>query len=147
MGTLLFEKWGTLLFAKSRLKKNGSFFIQKEKRQGCLFSFLITMTLFFCTLLLKAGCLIFFSGSQTDPCFQNKNSGFTLTGRLSLQFCHSFKKFRGFLRCFCLFTTNWVHCHSPIIWIILANACSFRTQTLQKTSKCGGFPLLAKGKL
>ena len=32
-------KWGTLLFAKSRLKKTGSLFIKKEKRPGCLVSF------------------------------------------------------------------------------------------------------------
>ena len=73
------EKWGTLLFEKSRLKKTRSFFIQKEKRPGCLFSFWITMTLVFCTLFFsksrvpnfqKAGCLIF------------KNSGCRLTGRL-----------------------------------------------------------------
>ena len=38
---------------KSRLKKTGTFFIQKEKRPGCLFSFWITMTLVFCTLFFS----------------------------------------------------------------------------------------------
>ena len=64
-----------------RLKKTGSFFIQKEKRPGCLFSFWITMTLVFCTLFFsksrvldfqKAGCPIF------------KNSVCRLTGRVSV---------------------------------------------------------------
>ena len=78
IGHPAFWKSGTLLFAKSRLKKTGSFFIQKEKRPGCLFSFWITMTLVFCTLFFsksrvpnfqKAGCPIF------------KNSGCRLTGQ------------------------------------------------------------------
>ena len=45
--------------------------------------FWITMTLFlhaaFCTPYLGSN---FFSGSQYDPCFQNKNSGCRLTGRI-----------------------------------------------------------------
>ena len=67
---------------KKQAEKTGSFsIIQKEKRPGFLFSFWITMTLFFCTLLFsksrvpnfqKAGCPIF------------KNSGCRLTGRV----CH-----------------------------------------------------------
>ena len=35
----------------------------------------------------------FFTGSQTDPCFQNKNSGGRLTGRLCPP--GSYKKFQG----------------------------------------------------
>ena len=65
---------------KSRVQKNRVIVIQKEKRPDCLFSFWITTTRFFCTQLFFGPDL--FSGSQTDPCFQNKNSGCRLTGRL-----------------------------------------------------------------
>jgi len=60
------------------------FVIQKQKRQPGLLSFWITMTLFFCTLLLFGP--YFFPESQTDPCFQNKNSGCRLTGVLYMSF-------------------------------------------------------------
>ena len=76
-----FLKIGHPAFWKKQAEKTGSFFIQKEKRPGCLFSFWITMTLVFCTLFFsksrvpdfqKAGCPIF------------KNSGCRLTGRVWL---------------------------------------------------------------
>ena len=61
--------------------KNGVIVIQKEKRQPGLCSFWITMTPFFHLSFFRS---IFwtwlFSGSQTDPCFQNKNGGCRLTG-------------------------------------------------------------------
>ena len=66
---------------KSRVPKNRVIVIQKENRQPGLFSFGITMTLIFCTLIFFGPD--FFSGSQTDPCFQNKNSGCRLTGRMT----------------------------------------------------------------
>jgi hypothetical protein len=66
---------------KSRVPKNRVILIQKENRQPGLFSLEITMTLILCTLLFFGPD--FFSGSQTDPCFQNKNSGCRLTGRMS----------------------------------------------------------------
>ena len=45
------------------------------------------MTLVFCTLLFeKSRVPNFFSVSQTDPGFQNKNSGCRLTGRMGLFF-------------------------------------------------------------
>ena len=51
--------------------------------KGCFFSFWIRLTLVFCTLLFATHILdLFFTGSQTDPCFQNKNSGCRLTGRV-----------------------------------------------------------------
>ena len=63
------------------IKKNRVIAIQKEKRPDCLFSFWVTMTLVFGTLLFsKSRVPYFFSGSQTDPGFQNKNSGYRLTG-------------------------------------------------------------------
>ena len=65
--------------AKSRCKKQG-YCYSKEKMQPGLFSFWMTMTLFFTPCFLQPIFWTFFSGSQTDPCFQNKNSGFRLTG-------------------------------------------------------------------
>ena len=59
---------------KKQVAKNKVIVIQKEKKQPGLFSFWITMTLLFATHI--------FTGSQTDPCFQNKNSGCRLTGRV-----------------------------------------------------------------
>ena len=68
---------------KKQGAKNRGIVIQKEKRPGCLFFFWITMTLFFAPCFLQPIFWTwFFSGSQTDPCFQNKNSGCRLTGRL-----------------------------------------------------------------
>jgi hypothetical protein len=55
---------------KSRVPKNRVIVIQKENRKPGLFSFGITMTLIFCTLLFFGPD--FFSGSQTDPCFQKQ---------------------------------------------------------------------------
>ena len=84
--TILKNRAPALLFenrSSSFLQKTGSFSIHKEKRPGCLFSFWITTTLFFCTLLFsknrvpnfkKAGCPIF------------KNSGCRLTGRVTLEY-------------------------------------------------------------
>ena len=60
-------------------------FLRKVQNMGCkkpgLFSFWITMTLFFTSCFLQPIFWTwFFSGLQTDPCFQNKNSGCRLTG-------------------------------------------------------------------
>ena len=67
---------------KKQVAKNRVIVIQKEKRQPGLFSFWITIFLhpaFFRSIFWTW----FFSGSQTNPCFQNKNSGCRLTGRVS----------------------------------------------------------------
>ena len=53
LGSGTFKKLGTLLFSKSRVQKYRVNVIQKEKRPGCLFSFWITMTLVFCSLLFS----------------------------------------------------------------------------------------------
>jgi len=83
LGSWTFKKSGTLLFAKSRVQKNRVVVFQKEKRPVCLFSFWITMTLVFLhPVIFKKQGAWFFSGSQTDPGFQNKNSGCRLTGRI-----------------------------------------------------------------
>ena len=54
--------------------------IQKEKRQPGLFILFLNnkMTLLFATHFLE----LYFTGSQNDPCFQNKNRGCRLTGRV-----------------------------------------------------------------
>ena len=49
------KKSGTLLFSKSTMQKTRVIVIQKEKRQPGLYSFWITMTLFFCTLIFAKG--------------------------------------------------------------------------------------------
>ena len=65
---------------KAGCKKQGHCY-SKEKRPGCLLSFWITMTVFFAPCFLHLiFCTQFFSGCQTDPCFQNENSGCRLTG-------------------------------------------------------------------
>ena len=52
--------WKKIRHPKAGSKKPRSFLFKKKKRQPGLFSFWITMTLFFCTLLLqKAGSPIF----------------------------------------------------------------------------------------
>ena len=68
---------------KSRAQKTGPLLKKIEKRPGCLLSFWVTMTLFFASCFLQCIFWTFFSESQTDPCFQNKNSGYRLTGRIS----------------------------------------------------------------
>ena len=63
---------------KNQGEKNRVIVIQKEKRQHGLFSMFLYTLLFFRSIFWTW----FFSGSQTDPCFQNKNSGCRLTGQL-----------------------------------------------------------------
>ena len=58
---------------KSRVQKNRVIVIQKEKRPGCFFSFWITMTLFFCTLLFLD--LIFFQGHKPTHVFKTRIVG------------------------------------------------------------------------
>ena len=75
------------------LKKAGSknrvIVIQKEKRQPDLFSCWMTMALFFSPCFFHVHILdLIFSGSQTDPCFQKKNSGCRLTGRVCKKMCN-----------------------------------------------------------
>ena len=80
---LVLKTWVSLWPWKNQIQNMDLKKDQKEKRPDCLFSFWITMTLVFCTLLFsKSWVPNFFSGSQTDPGFQNKNSGCRLTGRL-----------------------------------------------------------------
>ena len=68
---------------KCKVQKNKVIVSQKEKRQPGLFSFWITMTLFFHLAFIRSIFWTwFFSGSQTDPCFQNKNSGYRFTGQI-----------------------------------------------------------------
>ena len=78
--------WG----AKSRVqragcKKQGHCYSKREEA-ACSFLFLNNNDPVFCTLLFAPHILdlIFFSRSQTDPCFQIENSGCRLTGRVSL---------------------------------------------------------------
>ena len=69
---------------KAGCKKQGHCYSKREEA-AALFSFWIIMTLFFAPCFLHPIFLTwFFSGSQTDPCFQNKNSGCKLTGRWCL---------------------------------------------------------------
>ena len=66
---------------KAGCKKQGHCYSKREEA-AALFSFWIIMTLFFAPCFLHPIFLTwFFSGSQTDPCFQNKNSGDRLTGQ------------------------------------------------------------------
>ena len=70
------------------VENNRVIVIQKEKKQPALFfSFWMKVTLFICTLLFATlFWTLFFEGSQTDPCFQTKNSCCRLTGRMWCQF-------------------------------------------------------------
>jgi hypothetical protein len=52
MGRKPEKKWGTLFFVKKQVAKKRVIVIQKEKRQSGLFSFSITMTLFFAPCFL-----------------------------------------------------------------------------------------------
>ena len=58
---------------KKQGAKNRVIVIQKEKRR---------LALFFASCFLQPTFWTFFTGSQTDPCFQNKNIGYKLTGRV-----------------------------------------------------------------
>ena len=78
---------------KGQGTKNRAIVIQKERRQPNLFSFWIKITLFLKPCFLHpVFCSTFFSGSQTDPCFQNKNCGCRLNRRLWLLCFISLKK-------------------------------------------------------
>jgi len=68
---------------KKQGAKNRVILIQKEKRQPGLFFFWLTKTLFFVPCFFQVHILhLIFSGSQTNPCFLNKNSGCRLTGHM-----------------------------------------------------------------
>ena len=85
LGSGTFKELGTLLFSKSRVQKNRVIFIQKEKRPGCIFSFWITMTLVFCTLLFqKAGCPVFFQGHKPTLVFKTRIVGADWLGEWTL---------------------------------------------------------------
>ena len=76
LGSGTFKKSGTLLFAKSRVQKNRVIVIQKEKRPGCLFSFWITKTLVFYTLLFsKSRVPNFFQGHKPTLVFKTRIVG------------------------------------------------------------------------
>ena len=69
----LFEYFRVFAHSNSRLSGRPDFFKGLElKKIGPKYG------------VQKAGCILdrFFSGSQNDPCFQNKNSGCRLTGRI-----------------------------------------------------------------
>ena len=53
VGLWSWKKRSEIWVAKSKVQKNRVIVIQKEKRPGCFFSFLITMTLFFATWFLQ----------------------------------------------------------------------------------------------
>ena len=80
------KNWVQNMECKKQGAKNRVIVIQKEKRSGCLFFFWATKKspdLFFSTLFFPPHILdTIFSGLQTDPCFQNKNSGCRLTGSM-----------------------------------------------------------------
>ena len=65
-----------------KLRAKEGYVIQKEKITGCLFSFWVTMTLVLDPTFCNPHFGPSFSGSQTDPYFQNKNRGFRLTRKL-----------------------------------------------------------------
>jgi hypothetical protein len=60
------KKSGNLLFEKNRVQKTKAIVIQKEKTQPGLFSFTITITLFFCTQLFAKSRVPHFL-KVTDP--------------------------------------------------------------------------------
>ena len=90
---------------KSRLQKTGSLLF--KKRRGSL-------SLFFAPCFLQPIFWTwFFSGSQTDQCFQNKNSGCRLTGQwcdnAPLAECiYSSLHKRGITFCYQKLFTKWV---------------------------------------
>ena len=66
---------------KGGKKKQGHCYSKREEAAWPLL-FLINTDPVFCTLLFLGP--YFDLGFQTDPCFQNKNSGCRLTGRVAL---------------------------------------------------------------
>ena len=93
---------------KAGCKKTGSLFFKKKRGQTAFSLFWITMTLFFCTLLFATHILdLFISGSQIDPCFQNKNSGCRLTGRLCTKI---------FVEITVFFNIFWINLHVKPLW-------------------------------
>ena len=78
-------KYGLQEARTARCKKQGHFYPKREEFRLPLL-FLNNNDPVFYTLLFSGPYFgpDFFWGSQTDPCFQNKNSGPRLTGRLGL---------------------------------------------------------------
>ena len=68
---------------KAGSKKQGNYYSKREEAAWPLL-FLNNNDPVFFTLLFSGPYFghDFFSGSQTDPCFQNKNSGCRLTGQM-----------------------------------------------------------------
>ena len=78
---------------KARWKKNRVVVVQKEKKPSCLFSFWITMTLFFAPCFFQVHILdLIFIKFQTLKKYQvdliNLNSGCRLTGRIGILKCY-----------------------------------------------------------
>jgi hypothetical protein len=69
---------------KAGSKKQGHCYSKREEAARLLLFLNNNDPIFFspCFFQVHILDLIFFSGSQTDPCFQNKNSGCGLTRRL-----------------------------------------------------------------
>ena len=82
-----FPIWMNAFFQVQIINKSSDI-VRRPQREEAAWSrlFLNKHDPVFCTLLFALHILdqIFFSGSQTDPCFQNKNSGCRLTGQVSL---------------------------------------------------------------
>ena len=89
LGSGTLKKLGTLLFAKSRVQKNRVNVIQKEKRSGCLFSFWITMTLFFG--FEKSRVPNFFQGHKPTLVFKTRIVGAVWLGEYVIISCRGDK--------------------------------------------------------
>ena len=70
---------------ESCAQKTGSMLFKKRRGSMAFFFFLNNNDPVFCNQLFSGPYFGSFSGSQTDPCFQNKNSGSRLTGLVFLQ--------------------------------------------------------------
>ena len=94
---------------KKQGAKKQSHCYSKREEARLPFLFLNKTTLFFCTLLFSGPYFgpDFFSGSQTDPCFQNKNSGCRLTGRLGFIAIDCLVIYRAKRFIFCVFRELW----------------------------------------
>ena len=87
---LFFKKVQNMGCKKQGAKNQGQCY-SNEKKQPGLFSFWITIILFFAPCFLQPIVWTwFFSWSQTDQWFQNNNSGCKLTGRVRLKFFRNF---------------------------------------------------------
>ena len=67
---------------KAGCKKQGHCYSKREESAWLLLFLNNNDRLFFAPCFLHPIFWTFFSGSQTDPCFQNKNSRCRLTGRI-----------------------------------------------------------------